>query len=84
MKTIIPSTILLIATLFVNGQNIYTTSFDSNKDKPIIFLHGGPGYNCANFEATTAQQLANKGFYVIVYNRRGEGRSIDPNAQIHF
>jgi hypothetical protein len=31
---------------------------------PVVFLHGGPGYNCVNFEATTAQQLADKGFFV--------------------
>jgi proline iminopeptidase len=84
MKTIITSIILLLATMFANGQNIYTKTFGSPKDKPIIFLHGGPGYNCANFEATTAQQLADKGFYVIVYDRRGEGRSIDPNAKFTF
>jgi len=84
MKTIITSTILLLVTMFANGQSIYTKTFGSRKDKPIIFLHGGPGYNCANFEATTAQQLADIGFYVIVYDRRGEGRSKDLNAQFTF
>jgi proline iminopeptidase len=83
MRTII-FTILFLATIVANGQNIYTKTFGNSKDKPIIFLHGGPGYNCANFEATTAQQLADKGFYVIVYDRRGEGRSKDPNAQFTF
>jgi hypothetical protein len=33
---------------------------------------GGPGYNCAGFEVSTAQELANNGFYVIVYDRRGK------------
>jgi pimeloyl-ACP methyl ester carboxylesterase len=66
------------------GQSIYTKTFGNTKDKPIIFLHGGPGYNCVNFETTTAQQLADKGFYVIVYDRRGEGRSEDLNAQFTF
>ncbi len=70
--------------MFANGQNIYTKTFGSSNDKPIIFLHGGPGYNCVNFEVTTAQQLADKGFYVIVYDRRGEGRSKDPNAKFTF
>lgn len=84
MKTIITFIILLLATIFANGQNIYTKTFGNSKDKPIIFLHGGPGYNCASFEATTAQQLANKGFFVIEYDRRGEGRSNDPNAQFNF
>jgi proline iminopeptidase len=84
MKAIVTSSILLLATLFVNAQSIYIKTFGSPKDKPVIFLHGGPGYNCATFEATTAQQLADKGFYVIVYDRRGEGRSKDPNAQFTF
>lgn len=84
MKTIITTTILIMATLFTDGQSIYTKTFGSSKDKPIIFLHGGPGYNCVNFEATTAQQLADQGFFVIVYDRRGEGRSNDPNAKFTF
>ena len=84
MKTIITSTIFLLVTMFANSQSIYTKSFGSSQNKPIIFLHGGPGYNCVNFEATTAQQLADQGFYVIVYDRRGEGRSKDPSAQFTF
>lgn len=84
MKTIITSTIFVLATMFANGQSIYTKTFGSSKDKPIIFLHGGPGYNCVNFEATTAQQIADKGFFVIVYDRRGEGRSKDANAKFTF
>jgi len=84
MKTFITSTIILLTTMFANSQNIYTKTFGKSKDKPIIFLHGGPGYHCVNFEATTAQQLADQGFFVIVYDRRGEGRSIDPNSKFTF
>jgi len=83
MKSII-TIIVLTLTIFTNGQNIYTKAFGSNKDKPIIFLHGGPGYNCVNFEQTTAQKLSESGYYVIVYDRRGEGRSSDTNAQFTF
>jgi len=83
MKTSI-LTILILATIVANGQSIYTKTFGNSKDKPIIFLHGGPGYNCVNFEATTAQKLAEKGFFVVVYDRRGEGRSKDPNAKFTF
>ena len=46
--------------------------FGDSKNQPIIFLHGEPGYNCANFEATPTQQLTNHNFYVIVYDRRGK------------
>lgn len=84
MKPIITLTIFVLATMFAYGQSIYTKTFGSSKDNPIIFLHGGPGYNCVNFEATTAQQLADKGFFVIVYDRRGEGRSNNPNAKFTF
>jgi proline iminopeptidase len=56
-------------------DGLYYKTFGKSSDEPVIFLHGGPGYNCANFEGTTAQKLADNGFYVIVYDRRGEGRS---------
>ncbi len=41
-----------------------------------VFLHGGPGYNSALFEATTAHPLAELG-EVVVYDRRGAGRSAE-------
>jgi proline iminopeptidase len=84
MKTLVILTNLFLAVIFVNGQTLYIKTFGKANDKPIIFLHGGPGYNCAGFEATTAQQLSDKGFFVIVYDRRGEGRSKDPNARFTF
>ena len=83
MKTTI-LTLLFLTSLITYGQTIYTKTFGNEKDKAVIFLHGGPGYNCVNFEATTAQKLADNGFYVIVYDRRGEGRSKDPNAKFTF
>lgn len=66
------------------GQGLYIKTFGNPKSIPLIFLHGGPGYNCANFEGTTAAELANKGFFVIVYDRRGEGRSPDQQAKYTF
>ncbi len=66
------------------GQGLYIKTFGNPKSIPLIFLHGGPGYNCANFEGTTAQEMANKGFFVIVYDRRGEGRSPDQQAKYTF
>jgi proline iminopeptidase len=67
-----------------NAQELYSKAFGNPKDSPILFLHGGPGYNCAGFEVTTAQALADNGFYVIVYDRRGEGRSTDSKALFNF
>lgn len=63
---------------------IYSKTFGEATNPAIIFLHGGPGYNSANFEGSTAQVLADKGFYVIVYDRRGEGRSLDKNAAFTY
>src|SRR5699024_7862485 len=40
--------------------------------------------NSANFEATTAKNLADNGYFVIVYDRRGEGRSADMRAKFTF
>jgi proline iminopeptidase len=59
-------------------KNLHMKEYGKPYDEPILFLHGGPGYNCANFQATTAQKLADQGFYVITYDRRGEGRSTIP------
>jgi proline iminopeptidase len=70
--------------MVANAENLHIKTFGNSKNKPIIFLHGGPGYNCANFEATTAQQLSDNGFFIIVYDRRGEGRSVDSNAKYTF
>lgn len=62
------------------SQPLYVQTFGKSTDPALLFLHGGPGYNCASFEGTIAPQLADAGFYVVVYDRRGEGRSPDPNA----
>ncbi|MCD6065678.1 MAG: alpha/beta hydrolase [Bacteroidetes bacterium] len=66
------------------AQTLYSKAFGDKKNKALIFLHGGPGYNCANFEVTSAQKLADAGYYVIVYDRRGEGRSTDAKAKFTF
>ncbi len=68
---------------FTFGQNIYIKAFGDTSSTPIIFLHGGPGYNSSTFEITTAQKLADEGYYVVVYDRRGEGRSGN-NAKYNF
>lgn len=83
MKSFLP---FLFAFLFIsfNAQNIYSKAYGSPKNTPVIFIHGGPGENATLFEGTTAQTLADKGFYVIVYDRRGEGRSKDENASMTF
>jgi proline iminopeptidase len=81
---ILIAALLLFITITINAQTIYSKAFGNPENKAVIFLHGGPGYNCATFEFTTAQQLADAGFYVITYDRRGEGRSVDTKAKYTF
>ncbi|HCA05815.1 alpha/beta hydrolase [Chryseobacterium sp.] len=78
--------LLLFSMIFsaVQAQNLYSKAYGSPKDAPVIFIHGGPSGNATLFEGTTAQKLADKGFYVIVYDRRGEGRSKDDQATMTF
>jgi proline iminopeptidase len=76
--------LLLFLSVLIPAQKLYIKTFGKSGDKPVIFLHGGPGYNCANFEATTAKRLSENGFFVVVYDRRGEGRSKDSAAKFTF
>jgi proline iminopeptidase len=84
MKKIIASIILILIVSHISAQIIHTKTYGDSKNKVLIFLHGGPGYNAVAFEVTTAQKLAENGFYVIVYDRRGEGRSVDSSAKFTF
>lgn len=76
-----------ILSLIVNAQTnhvIYSKSYGQPENPAIIFIHGGPRGNATLFEGTTAKKLADKGFYVIVYDRRGEGRSMDSTATFTY
>ncbi len=84
MKKIVFALLLIFISHLSNAQNLYLRTFGGAKSNAIIFLHGGPGYNCATFEATTAKRLADSGYFVIVYDRRGEGRSYDKDAYYTF
>lgn len=66
------------------NPTIYSKTYGQSENPAIIFIHGGPRGNSTLFEGTTAQKLAEKGFYVIVYDRRGEGRSIDTTATLTY
>ncbi len=61
---------------FCFGQHpFYSKAYGDSTNRAVIFLHGGPGYNAVSFEFSTAQKLAGLGFYVIVYDQRGCGRT---------
>lgn len=83
MKSLFLAFIVSVS-FFANGQNLYIKTYGNEKNKAIIFIHGGPSGNATLFEGTTAQNLADQGFYVIAYDRRGEGRSADPNAKFTY
>lgn len=83
MKSLFLAFIVSVS-FFANGQNLYIKTYGNEKNKTIIFIHGGPSGNATLFEGTTAQNLADLGFYVIAYDRRGEGRSADPNATFTY
>lgn len=76
--------IFFLTAFLANGQSLYTKAYGNSNNKPVIFIHGGPGSNSRAFEVTTAQKLANQGLYVVLYDRRGEGLSIDKNALYTF
>ena len=78
--------LLILITIVAKAQTptIYSKSYGESGNPSIIFVHGGPRGNATLFEGTTAQKLAEKGFYVIVYDRRGEGRSVDVTATFTF
>lgn len=83
MKSFFVSFFLLFC-FFANAQNLYIKTYGNEKNKTVIFIHGGPSGNATLFEGTTAQKLADQGFYVIAYDRRGEGRSADPDAKFTY
>lgn len=77
----------IVISFAVNAQKnntIYSKAYGQSKNSAIIFIHGGPRGNSTLFEGTTAKKLAEKRFYVIVYDRRGEGRSIDTTATFTY
>jgi proline iminopeptidase len=57
------------------ADSLYSRAFGNAKDPAVLFLHGGPGYNAASFELSSAQRLADSGFFVIIFDQRGCGRS---------
>lgn len=76
--------LIILSSLICRSKHLYSRSFGSRSNHPIIFLHGGPGSSSIYFEATTAQLLADRGFFVIIYDRRGEGRSANQQARIDY
>lgn len=83
MRSIIHFSVLAIAFVLTVStyaaptkiRGLYVNSFGDKSNSAVIFVHGGPGYDSQDFEFSTAALLASKGFYVVVYDQRGQGRS---------
>jgi proline iminopeptidase len=58
-----------------NFEGLYLKTYGDPTNQPLIFIHGGPGFHSADFEFTTAAALAERGYFVVVYDQRGQGRS---------
>lgn len=56
-------------------SKLYVKAYGDSANQPVIFVHGGPPHSSLDFEVTTAEKLAQKGFYVVVFDQRGQGRS---------
>jgi len=81
------SLLFLLLSLAVSAQTgLFSKAYGDSKNPAVVFMHGGPGYNSGNFEFSTAEEMAKKGYYVIVYDQRGCGRSKNyaPNADFSF
>lgn len=82
--TVLTFTVLSLTAQRSIAQQIYSKAYGQKGNPVLIYVHGGPRGNSTLFEGTTAAALAERGYYVIVYDRRGEGRSADPNAKVTF
>lgn len=81
LKYILAITLLI---LFSNlsAQELYLRTFGNPDDPSVVYLHGGPGGSSIYFENLIAEELSQQGYYVIIYDRAGEGRSeeLEPNS----
>ncbi|HHG83492.1 MAG TPA: alpha/beta hydrolase, partial [Bacteroidetes bacterium] len=67
--------VFIIAQSGCKNTQLYQHAYGKKGDPGVVFLHGGPGYNAATFEIGAAEKIAEAGFQVVVYDRRGGGRS---------
>jgi len=80
VNKLLPLLICLVYATMSFADGLYSAAYGDKGNPAIIFLHGGPGYNCFSFEASTAERLAAEGYYVLVFDQRGCGRSEEPEG----
>lgn len=73
LALVAPISSALSATQKIDGLAVST--FGDATKQALLFVHGGPGFNSRDFEVTTAAKLAARGYYVITFDERGQGRS---------
>lgn len=77
VKIFVSAFLLMSLMSFSQAGELYSKAYGKNTDPAVIFFHGGPGFNSANFEYSCADEISKKGLYVIVFDQRGCGRSKD-------
>ncbi|MGG1849643.1 alpha/beta fold hydrolase [Bacillus wiedmannii] len=58
----------------IRGKKLYVETYGNLKNKPVLYLHGGPGESCYNFSFHQAERLKDS-LYVIMIDQRGVCRS---------
>lgn len=70
--------LFLVSTVGVGSEaaaKLYVKTYGDLSKPTFVFLHGGPGWNAFDFEFSTAEALAARGYGVVVYDQLGSGRS---------
>ncbi|MGG5735818.1 MULTISPECIES: alpha/beta fold hydrolase [Bacillus cereus group] len=62
----------------IRGKKLYVETHGSPKNKPVLYLHGGPGESCYDFSFHQAERLKDS-LYVIMIDQRGVCRSEEIN-----
>ncbi|MCU5113111.1 MULTISPECIES: alpha/beta fold hydrolase [Bacillus] len=58
----------------IRGKKLYVETHGNPKNKPVLYLHGGPGESCYDFSFYQAERLKDS-LYVIMIDQRGVCRS---------
>ncbi|AXY10176.1 alpha/beta hydrolase [Bacillus anthracis] len=60
--------------MHIRGKKLYVETHGDPKNKPVLYLHGGPGESCYDFSFHQAERLKDS-LYVIMIDQRGVCRS---------
>ncbi|MFD5259297.1 alpha/beta fold hydrolase [Bacillus wiedmannii] len=58
----------------IRGKKLYVETYGNLKNKPVLYLHGGPGESCYDFSFHQAERLKDS-LFVIIIDQRGVCRS---------